>query len=150
MSDILKAGLLTRLGVTDSAISDEQALAALDEVLAEQPSETRTAPEGTVLIDSAVLTDLQASAALGRQAREEQDSTRRAAIVDAAVNEGRIAPASRDMWLTNLAENEAGTTSLLNSLAKNTVPVFETGKSDDIVTADDAAYAAVYGEKKEA
>jgi ATP-dependent protease ClpP protease subunit len=149
MSDILKAGLLTRLGVTDSAISDEQALTALDEVLAEQTSDTTT-PAGTVLIDSAVLTDLQASAALGRQAREEQDSTRRAAIVDNAVNEGRIAPASRDMWLANLATNEEGTMSLIASLAKNTIPVVEIGKSDDATSAEDSLYAQAWGSDEKA
>jgi len=147
----LQAGIRARLGVTDAAANDETLFAALDEALAEQPeSTTAPIPDGTVLIDSAVLTDLQASAALGRQASEAQDTARREAIVDTAVNEGRIAPASRDMWLTNLASNEDGTVSLIASLAKNTVPVREIGKSDDITTAGDSIYDAVYGAKKEA
>lgn len=153
MSAFLKDGLRKRLGVTDSAISDELLLDAVDEVLAEQVTDTTATPDipdGLVLIDSAILTGLQASAALGVKASEAQDTARREAIVDTAVNEGRIAPASRDTWLTNLAVNEAGTASLLGSLAKNTIPVVEIGKSDEIVTASDATYAAVYGDKKEA
>jgi len=147
----LQAGIRTRLGVTDAAANDETLFAALDEALAEQP-ETITAsiPEGTVLIDSAVLTDLQASAALGRKASEAQDAARREAIVDAAVNEGRIAPASRDMWLTNLAVNEEGTVSLIGSLAKNTVPVTEVGKSDDATSEADSLYAAAWGSEEKA
>ncbi|POH63626.1 MULTISPECIES: head maturation protease, ClpP-related [Cryobacterium] len=154
MSAFLKDGLRKRLGVTDSAISDELLLTAVDEVLAEQATDTTAIPDGTVLIDSALLTDLQASAALGRKASEAQDTARREAIVTAAVNEGRIAPASREMWLTNLAANEEGTATLIGSLAKNTVPVTEIGLSDDVETAattsEDRAYAAVYGNTKEA
>ncbi|TFD41744.1 peptidase [Cryobacterium sp. TMT2-10] len=145
MSDILKAGLRERLGVTDSAISDELLLAAVDEVLAEQVTDTAPAiPAGTVLIDSAVLTDLQASAALGRQAREEQDNSRRAAIVDSAVKDGRIAPASRDTWLASLNASEEGTTALIGSLAKNTVPVAEIGTSDE-PSESDSLFALAFG-----
>ena len=156
MSESLKDGLRKRLGVTDSAISDEGLLLAVDEVLAEQVTDTTAAPAvptipaGTVLIESAMLDSLTASAELGRKASEAQDLARREAIVEAAVNEGRIAPASREAWLTNLVANEAGTVSLLGSLAKNTIPVVEIGKSDEIATASDAMYDAVYGEKKEA
>ncbi|TFD09814.1 peptidase [Cryobacterium sp. TMT1-21] len=144
MSEILQAGLRERLGVTDSAISDEQLLAAVDEVLDKATEPAPTVPVGTVLIDSAVLTDLQASAALGRQAREEQDNSRRAAIVDSAVKDGRIAPASRDLWLTNLAASEEGTTAIIASLAKNVVPVSEIGTSEDPSEAD-SLYALAWG-----
>ena len=148
MSDILKDGLRERLGVTDSVISDEQLLAAVDEALAEQVTDTPTVPDGTVLIDSAVLTDLQASAALGRKASEAQDDSRRAAIVDSAVQDGRIAPASRDTWITSLNANEEGTTALIASLAKNLVPVSEIGTSDEPSEAD-SLYALAWGNEKE-
>lgn len=151
MSDTLKDGLRKRLGVTDSVVSDELLLAAVDEALAEQVTDTAAAiPAGTVLIDSAVLTDLQASAALGRKASEAQDTARRTAIVDAAVNEGRIAPASRDMWLNMLVANEEGTVTLIGSLAKNTVPVTEIGKSDDTTTEADSLYAQAWGSDEKA
>ncbi|TFD47576.1 peptidase [Cryobacterium sp. Hh11] len=146
MSDILKAGLLERLGVTDSAITDELLLAAVDVVLDEATAPAAAAvPAGTVLIDSAVLSDLQASAALGRKASEAQDTSRREAIVDSAVSDGRIAPASRGTWLESLSANEKGTTALIASLAKNTVPVAEIGTADE-PTAADALYALAFGD----
>ena len=147
MSDILKAGLLERLGVTDSAITDESLLAAVDVVLdqATAPTAAAAVPAGTVLIDSAVLTDLQASAALGRKASEAQDTARRAAIVDSAIADGRIAPASRELWLTNLAANEEGMTAVIASLSKNTVPVTEIGTADEPTEAS-ALYALAFGD----
>jgi ATP-dependent protease ClpP protease subunit len=143
----LQAGIRERLGVTDVAANDETLFAALDEALAEQPEPiTAAIPAGTVLIDSVVLTDLQASAALGRQAREEQDKIRRAAIVDSAVADGRIAPASRDTWLASLSTHEESTTALIGSLAKNTVPVTEIGKSDAVTTEADSLAAQAWGD----
>ena len=147
MSDTLKAGLRERLGVTDTAITDESLLAAFDVVLDQATAPTPTVaaiPDGTVLIDSAVLTDLQASAALGRKASEAQDNSRREAIVDSAVQDGRIAPASRELWLTNLAANEEGMTAVIASLSKNTVPVTEIGTADE-PTAESSLYAAAWG-----
>lgn len=147
--DNLKAGFRERLGVSDAAVSDEQLMSALDEALAEQAT-TATVPEGTVLIDSGVLADLQANAEAGRTARNDLDTSRREATVDAALAEGRITAASRDTWLASLARDEEGATALLGTLAKNTVPVVEIGLSETTDTADDRAYNAIYGEKTEA
>jgi ATP-dependent Clp endopeptidase proteolytic subunit ClpP len=143
--DDLQAGLRTRLGITDAALTDDQLLAGLDEALAEQPEATTPSiPAGTALIDSAVLADLQASAALGREARAEQDTARREGIVNTAITEGRIAPASRDSWLAALETNESGTATLLGTLATNTIPVREIGSADE-VSDDDRAYALAWG-----
>ena len=153
MSDILKAGLLERLGVSDSAITDELLLEAFDVVLeqATAPAVAAAVPAGTVLIDSAVLTDLQASAALGRKASETQDSSRRAAVVDSAVTDGRISPAFRDAWLESLVANEEGNTALIASLPKNKIPVTEIGTADEPTeTSEDRAYSAIFGNTKEA
>jgi len=150
MSDLLKAGLIERLGVTDSAITDEQILSAFDVVLDQATTPAPAAPAGTVLIDSAVLSDLQASAALGRKASESQDTARRAAIVDSAINDGRIAPANRDLWLTNLAASEEGITAVIASLPTNTVPVTEIGTADEPNEADSLYTLAFGNDTKEA
>ena len=108
----LQAGLRERLGVTDADASDETLLAALDETLTEQAdttTETAAAaalPEGTVAIDATVLAELQSNARLGAEARAEQESTRRDAIVATALREGRITAASRDAWRAQLDTNE--------------------------------------------
>ena len=146
----LQAGLRERLGVTDADASDETLLAALDETLTEQAdttTETAAAaalPEGTVAIDATVLAELQSNARLGAEARAEQESTRRDAIVATALREGRITAASRDAWRAQLDTNEEGTTNLLASLAKNTVPVEEVGHSDTLTSSEDSLYAAMY------
>lgn len=144
----LTAGLRERLGVTDAEASDETLLAALDEALeegAETPVTEAVVPEGAVLIDANALADLRSDAAAGRQALEAQAAARRDGIVQAAINEGRIAPASRDTWRAQLDTNEEGTSKLLASLASNTIPVAEIGKSDDATSADDALYGSVFG-----
>ncbi len=147
MSDILAAGLRERLGVTDASASDEQLLAAVDEVLAEQTSETITPPEGTVLMDAAALADLQAAANEGRQALATLAETRREGIVDKAVKEGRIAPSSRASWLASLEKDESGTAALLASLAPNTIPVAEIGNAEE-PTPIDSMYDAAWGNEK--
>lgn len=140
----LTAGIRKRLGITEAAATDETLLAALDEALAEQPN-TPTVPAGTTLIDSAVLADLQASAAEGRQARAQQDQERRERLVASALQEGRISPATRQTWLDQLEANEQGTSQLLASLPKNTIPVAALGHSDDVETPEDALYNSLFG-----
>lgn len=140
----LTAGLRERLGVTDATADDGMLLAALDEALVEQTSETPNVPTGTVLMDAAALAELQTAAQAGVTALAAQDASRRDAIVARAVAEGRIAPASRDTWRVQLDTNEEGTTALLNSLAANTIPVAEIGKSDEL-DEDAKLYAMAFG-----
>ncbi|MBO3663726.1 head maturation protease, ClpP-related [Microbacterium stercoris] len=145
----LTAGLRERLGVTDADASDETLLAALDQVLEEQAENpaapAASIPEGAVVMDAAALAELRENAALGAQARREQESTRRDNIVDAALAEGRIAASSRESWRAQLDKDEEGITALLQSFPKNAVPVAEIGHSDTVTSADDALYGSVYG-----
>lgn len=140
----LKAGLRDRLGVTDADPTDETLLAALDAERAGAASNTEV-PTGTTLIDSTVLAGLQSDAAAGRQAREEQVSARRDAIVESAVNEGRISAASRDTWRAQLNTDEDGTVKLIASLAVNTIPVEEIGHADAEMSEDGQLFAAAWG-----
>lgn len=146
----LTAGLRERLGVTDAAADDGTLLAALDEALAEQ-AETPVAPaasvpDGAVVVDSAVLAQLQSNAQAGVKALAAQDAARRDAIVSQALTEGRIAAASSDSWRAQLDKDEDGIKSLLESFPKNsTVPVAEVGHSDTLTSSDDALYAQAFG-----
>lgn len=148
----LTAGLRERLGVTDADASDETLLAALDESLAEQANtpEPTALPAGAVAIDATVLAQLQADARAGAEARAEQDRARRDGIVANALREGRITSASQDTWRAQLDTDEEGTTALLQTLAANSAtPVREIGHSDSLTSAEDALYAAAFGEDKE-
>jgi ATP-dependent Clp endopeptidase proteolytic subunit ClpP len=154
----LADGLRERLGATD-AETDEELLAALDAALAndeneDENDETDTPaarlPEGVVAIEAEALADLRRDAQLGAQARAEQINARRDGIVANAIREGRISPKSQAKWRALLEKDEAGTVDLINDLAANAaIPVAERGISDDVDTADDRHYAAVYGTPKE-
>ncbi|WP_051701741.1 head maturation protease, ClpP-related [Mycetocola saprophilus] len=145
----LTAGLRERLGVTDAAASDEALLAALDEALVEQAdtpaAPAASIPAGAVIMDAASLAELRAQAALGAEARAQQESDRRDGIVSQALSEGRIAAASRDQWRAQLDSDETGITTLLASFPKNAVPVAEIGHSDTLTSSGDALYGTVYG-----
>ena len=147
MSDALKAGLRDRLGITDADLSEDGLLAALDEALQEQAAEsapTAQVPDGTVLVDAAQFEALQAQAAEGAQARAEQVADRRNKIVDAAVADGRVAPANRQAWRDNLDRDEDGTAALLATLSPaREVPVDEIG-TGVAPEGEDAAYNKLF------
>ena len=142
VSDNLKAGLRERLGITDADVADEAILAALDEALTEQAeAPTARMPEGVVAIESAVVDGMRAELAELRTFREAKAAEDRAALVEAAVSDGRIPPARRDHWLAALAADEEGMAPVLASLAPGTVPLAEIGHSDEVES--DALYAKV-------
>jgi hypothetical protein len=112
----LRSELAARLGLpadTDQA----QLLTALDQALAFRP-------EGTELVDSEVFAQLRADAERGRVARE-------AMLVEAAIRDGRITPASRTTWITNL-QTDPGAEQLLASLQRNSIPVRMVGYGQDL------------------
>lgn len=150
--DDLKAGLAERLGVTDADASDETLLSALDETLSEaaDPNPAAELPEGVVTIDAAVLADLRSQAAQGVQALAAQTKERRDGLITKALEEGRIASASAEHFRALLDADEEGTSKLLTSMAKNTVPVSEIGHAAGEVSADEALYAKYVGETEEA
>lgn len=114
-------------GVADDADVDT-VIAALGEALQEQaePQETPTQPEGTILVDQAAFADLQAQAALGVKAHEQQMTAHREQVLNDAISTGRIAPASRDSWAA-LLERDATAEATIAALPANTIPVDEIG-----------------------
>jgi hypothetical protein len=147
----LSEGVRERLGLAADA-SEDTILAALDEALTERadpPVGASTPPVGTVLVEEAVLEQLRVQAAAGAEARAQQQLEHRTRIVDAAIGEGRIAPARRDHWLAQLAA-DPGAETVLASLAKGTVPLAEIGTpgSSSEIDEADAVYASVYGNEK--
>jgi ATP-dependent protease ClpP protease subunit len=122
----------------------ETFVAAVAEALNEQEQTTTTTaqlPDGVRTIDADVLAQLQADAAQGRAAREEQVTARRVAKVDAAIRAGKLPPAARDRWLTNLAADEEAFTATLDGL-QPVIPTEERGH-DDGSQDKTAAYASI-------
>lgn len=143
MSDTLAQGLRQRLGLADST-ADDEILTALDERMKAPAAQI---PEGMAIVDEAILAEMRAEAAKGREALAKVDAARKDSIVDAAVKEGRIAPASRERIRALLDADEESTKALIDSLAPNTIPVAEMGIGDDFAcaTEDDQIYQAAWG-----
>lgn len=144
----LTEGLRQRLGLAADA-NEDTILSAVDEALnerAEAPPVAASAPPGVEQIDSESLAELRRQAAAGAAAREQQVLEQRTRAVDAAISEGRIAPARRDHWLAQLAA-DPGAETVLASLAKGTVPIAELGVTGDSEASDDV-YASIYGTEK--
>lgn len=161
----LTAGLRERLGVTETTLTDAELLAALDESLAERAEPEATdpvsettpvftaAPEGSVIVEAGAFAELQRQAGLGATAHANMQTERREGIVQNAINEGRIAPASREHFLALLGKDEAGTVAALASFPKGTIPVAELGHSESEAVTDNQRLAAKAGwgtTKKEA
>lgn len=147
----LNKGLRERLGVpADAQLDEDGLLAALDEALAEQeptPTPAAAAAAGTVNLDEAQYQDLVAAAADGRAARQQQLADQRAALVDAAINDARIAPARRDNWLTALAADDGAAETLAGlapGLVVNINATGYTGGIDEAKDEDDTYYSRVY------
>lgn len=83
----------------------------------EQP-EAALASGQAVLVDRARLDELEQNAALGAQARQEQVAARRDSLVQAALDDGRISPASRQEWRDDLDKAPEATERALARLSK--------------------------------
>jgi hypothetical protein len=101
---------------------------------AEPPNGTPAPADGTpatVTLSQGQLDQLLAQAKAGEDAATELARQRRDKIVATALSEGRITPAEQKTWRDELDKNEAGTVTLLSSLAKGRVPVTEIGFDAD-------------------
>lgn len=137
--------LRKKLGVADDADADT-ILAALDETLDEQATIT-AAPAGTVLVDQAAHQQLQADAAAGRAARDQQLTDRRLGLVDAAMRDGRIPAARRDHWVAALAVDPEGNEAALAALTPGLIPLEEIGHATaaGAKSQADLDYEALFG-----
>lgn len=150
MDPDFEAGLRQRLGISaDTAIDEKGFLAALDEALNERADSTTTqAPEGTVLVDKAVWDQTRADATAGAAARAEQVAAHRAALVEAAIQDGRTVPAMREHWNAALAANPEGTAQTLAALPKGSaLPIAAAGYTGGVEESadDDSIYAKAWG-----
>lgn len=144
-----------KLGIAEDA-DEATILAALDEALDErtEPNAPTTPqiPEGMALVDSNVLTELQAGATAGRTAQQTLATQERDSEINAALAAGKIAATSRDQFVAAWDKDPTSTKGILDALTPGLIPTAELGHGDQPeVTADDELYALVFGdEKKEA
>lgn len=159
------SALREALGLDDTATDDEVLEAAAERLSSDDTTETVTttdetpdpaapapvpASAGVASIDPDTLAQLQADAAAGREAREQQRQDERDRILAAAINEGRITRARRDHYAAMFDADPEGTRTLLTAapdkggLAPGLVPISEVGHGGDpTASAVDSEYAAV-------
>lgn len=144
-SDEQLSTLRQHLGLADDA--DEQAIyaAAIAPRPEPEPAVAKL-PAGVVAVSQAALATLEADAKLGREAHARQEREDRAALVEAAIGDGRIPPADREHWCGLLAESP-GAAQTLASLRKGLVPVDgeigHAGEGGDPEA--DSLYASIFG-----
>lgn len=144
------AALREALELDADATADDIITAVEELATAPDEDETETPDSGdTAIVDRAALARLRADAALGREAHARFAREDRERTVDAAINDGRIAPALRNSWLAQLEANPA----VKDVLAK-LEPVFPVGEpighdTNPQTSADDALYNTLF-KKKEA
>lgn len=149
---------LQKLGL--DADADEAAIdAKIDELTAERESVEPVEPTLEKALEIAAkaglatnitteaLAGLQAQAREGADARAQQVREADERVVDAAITEGKIAPARRDHHLQALAADREGHTAVLAALQPGLVPLAEKGHgvTGDITNEDDAIYASLFG-----
>ena len=146
MPDALRQGLRERLGikVNGAEYDDEGLLARLDKRLA--TAQTPPVPAGVEMIDAGQLAQLRADATAGREARTAQLVAERETTVNAAVNDGRIAPARRAHWLAAL-EADPGAAETLAALAPGLIPLAPKGYTGgpDQAPDEESLYAKFWG-----
>lgn len=142
----LQEALVERLGI-DADADEETTLAALDEALAEQATDTPpAAPDAEPTLDRAMATvkkggftvvetgafaDMQAQVARLESARNEQIKAGHQDYLSDAIRNGQLAPSQREHFATLLDADPEGTRTLIDSLPKNLIPVSEVGHSTE-------------------
>lgn len=141
------------LGLPDDTSDEDVLTAALDrltEPAPPPPTPEASLPEGVVAISEAQLEELRNDAQAGREAREAQVKAERLALVDAAVKDGRIAPAERDAWFAKL-ETGTGAEQVLAALKPGVIPVDQIGHGGNAdLDSDEAIWSELFGKEAHA
>ncbi|WP_372927809.1 head maturation protease, ClpP-related [Mycobacteroides chelonae] len=141
----LNEGLAELLGIAADA-NDEAILAAAKEAVEARAANTASDTEptvdqitaaadkaGLVLVNKAQWESTVTAAQDGAEARKQQLADADAALVDAAIRDGKFGPADRAYYLEMLGSNRELTTGFINKMAKGFVPIEEVGHSTQIV-----------------
>lgn len=147
MPELDMDALRSRLGLPEDADEEQinEALAAEPEGSGENGEgepEPEGAPEGepepdpepiaasdqaTVTVDRGVWEQTTQQAREGAEARAEQVRVEREAMLSKAVEDGKIAPTSREAWATKLSAEPETAKAELEALPAGLIPVDETG-----------------------
>ncbi|WP_431231521.1 head maturation protease, ClpP-related [Mycolicibacterium psychrotolerans] len=106
------------------------------------PTPVPAAAKATVEVDSEAFAALQRQAQLGAQAFADAQAKADMAVVDKAIDEGRVPLARKNAYLALMKADRADTVDMLtNRIPPNTVPLSEIGHAADVPGADAKASA---------
>lgn len=104
---------------------------------------------GVTLVDSSQIVAMQAMAAQGKQAYDERRREQRDAIIQMAIDTGRIELSRKDHWVKKWDGDPEGTRLLLESLAPNLVPMSAAGYTGTVAANEaESRYFDLYPEDK--
>jgi ATP-dependent protease ClpP protease subunit len=161
LNDTQVAALREQVGFAADADADTL-VAAVTEALTERSEdipEGPQIPEGMVLLDGNVLSQLQADATAGREANQTLATQERDRQINAALSAGKITATSRDQFVAAWDKDPTSTKAILDALTPGLVPTSEAGHESepnalgegiDIDDAELEAFAASLGLTKEA
>lgn len=163
-SDAQLTTMRAKLGLSETA--DEAAITAAVEAVVEESLEDKPPtpsavqiPEGMALVDSAVLTELQAGATAGRTAQQTLAQQERDREIGAALSAGKISATSREKFEAAWDKDPVSTKAILDTLTPGLVPTAEVGHESEpnalgegveISDAELEAFGASIGLSKEA
>lgn len=164
MSELMDS-LRKKLGIADESADEATVLAALDEALAEQVAPPAPQPQnsaapqdldhlkkmaeasGAVIVDKVNWDDLQAKIQQGVTAAQKLRDQERDFVLDRAVEDGRIPPASRATWAALYDNDPKATASVIDRLQRNSVPVAAMGYALEDNDNDLGEFAALFRPK---
>lgn len=150
-SDEQLATLRNKLGLADDAtLEPSQVLAAIADKVT--PQDEPVTPEvkpvlkaaGTMTIDASAwdAAQEQLKALAAKQAKHDRDE--RDQVIDAAVREGKFAPARKEHWARLWDADPEGTRQVLDGLTKNVIPVDAIGIGLEDDESIDAEFAHLF------
>ncbi|WP_052069855.1 head maturation protease, ClpP-related [Rhodococcoides fascians] len=154
----LNEGLLKALGLdSDAVLTDEELAAevtklkeAADAAEAAGTDDTKTVPDGAVVVDADQFEELKASAEAGRKALARQEADDRNRVLDSAIRAGKFPPHRREHYENYLKADPEGGKQVIDSLAVGLIPVGpEIGHGQDAVDEGDGRPVATADQVRE-
>jgi hypothetical protein len=141
LTDEQETSLREALGLAEDADA-EAFVTAIEDLATAPPAEAPAAtaaasrlPDGVVTVEASVLAELRSNAARGAEARAQQESDAREAVVSDAVKAGKIPVSKKAAWLKTI-EADPSMSEVLASLEPGLIPVSAIGHGVEASAAD--------------
>lgn len=117
-------------------------------VTASTPTPIGSVPEGTMLLDSAVVKRLQEGAAKGIAAMAAIQKNTRDTVIAAAIQDGKFPPSRKEHYELMWDGDPVGTESHIKRMAAGVIPLEASGYAGTETYEDDQRYYGLYPEER--